>query len=402
MPLDPSIILGGQAPQIQNPLDMQTKYLTMRHLAQANQAQDQTFSDDQALRSAYKNNMTVGPDGTPVVNKAGLMSQYAPQNPKGALDLSQSMTKNDLEMSKAQIETLKAQHEQAADIAMSVPTDPNTPMEVKQAAYTAARQRAIQAKLPGAAESPEQYIGDNPMKQAQLHTMTAQQQFAQQNSDRDYQIKSQHEKTYEKDIGERRQAQATAKESTALQQTSQALMTARGDGAYQQANKDLYNVTKANTLANLYGDPDKLSSQQVNLLVSELGKIATGGVPSMHELDGLTPGTLTGKMAAQWSKLSNDPTPANAGEFVKQYQSYANAIGDDAKKFMIDRDKRVLDTQRSRIGEANYKNLSDIHLKRFDQAPDTHPQDDAAMDWAKKNPNDPMSAQILKLNGTGQ
>lgn len=151
-----------------------------------------------------------------------------------------------------------------------------------------------------------------------------------------------------------------------MQQTLQLLESARGNSAVQQAQKDMYAASKAKSLATLYGDPNKLSQSQVSLLVSEIGKIAQGGVPSMHELDLITPNTLQGRFSKQWSALANDPTPANAGKFVKQYMDYASTLEKDAKTVVKDKYTRVLEAKKGDLDAKDYDVLREQYIKPLD------------------------------------
>lgn len=141
----------------------------------------------------------------------------------------------------------------------------------------------------------------------------------------------------------------------------------RGNPALQQAEKDIYASEKANTLATMYGDPNKLTQPQVNLLVSEVGKIAQGGSPSMHELDGLTPSTVTGALATAYGRLNNEPTPANAAAFVKQLQDYSKGVKKDAQKVINDKYGRVINSYKSRLTDEQNQNLKSNYLDRFNQ-----------------------------------
>ncbi len=211
--------------------------------------------------------------------------------------------------------------------------------------------------------------------------------------------------------GEQRDLRNTAqgtrsdkRQDDAMDKGIQLINTARGNPAVRQAELDIYNSKKADSLANMYGDPNKLSQPQVNLLVQELGKVATGGSPAMHELDGLKPGTLTGELSSVWSRLSNNPTPANAGAFVKQYQDYIHAITKDAQDTIAESYGRPVNALRQRMGEGNFKNLQDTYLNRFNQpsnasTPQLSTQDQQAIQWAKSNPKDPRAAQILQMHG---
>ncbi len=152
----------------------------------------------------------------------------------------------------------------------------------------------------------------------------------------------------------------------AMQQTKQLLESARGNPAAAQAERDIYAASKANSLANLYGNPDKLSPQMVQMLASELAKIAQGGAPTMHELEGLTPNTLASKFASVVQPLINHPTPANAGKFIKQYQDYANALTKDAQKVIKDKYGRVIESAKKQVGPENYDTLQRMYSNRFD------------------------------------
>lgn len=174
------------------------------------------------------------------------------------------------------------------------------------------------------------------------------------------------------DRADRRKTAADAKvkgdQDKAMTTTRQLLESARGNPAVAQAEKDIYAADKAKSLANLYGDPNKLSMPQVRLLAAEIGKIASGGVSSQHELEGITPNSLTGRLSDVASKLTNEPTPANAAAFVKQYQDYANQLSKDAQKVITDKYGRVIEGSKKQLGDDNYKALQDNYVNRFKPA----------------------------------
>lgn len=189
-------------------------------------------------------------------------------------------------------------------------------------------------------------------------------------------------------------AKTASDQGKALQNTQQMLESARGNPAAAQAEKDLYSVQKANSLINMYGDPNKLSPQQVNLLVSEVSKIATGGVPTGHEQEALKPGTAESHLASLWSKLSNEPTPANAGAFIKQFQDYNNALAKDAQKVIQDKYGRVIETRKKQLGDDNYQSLQDNYINRFKPASSDIPVD---ADLTKLSPKE--LKDYIKLHG---
>lgn len=195
----------------------------------------------------------------------------------------------------------------------------------------------------------------------------------------------------------------TKTEDDASKTTLAQLEQMRGNPAVQQAEKDLYSVSKAEGLANLYGDPNKLSPQQSDLYVSEIAKIATGGVPTAAEISGLKSGAAVGRLARVWSEISNEPQPANAGEFIKAYQDYSKKLKEDAQVVIKDRYGRILEVNSRKLNPADKKAFEAQFTNRFSQseqspAPLT-PKDQQAMDWAAKNPTDPRAKKIIQMHG---
>jgi hypothetical protein len=163
-----------------------------------------------------------------------------------------------------------------------------------------------------------------------------------------------------------RENKSTDKQNQALQQTTQMLESMRGNPAAAQAEKDIYAAQKINSMVNLYGDPNKLNPTQVQLLATEVAKIASGGVPTTHELQGLNPSTISSSLASLAEKVANKPESAKAGEFVKAMQDYTNSLTKDAKAVIQDRYGRVIETNRNRIGNDNYNTLQTNYVRRFD------------------------------------
>jgi hypothetical protein len=142
--------------------------------------------------------------------------------------------------------------------------------------------------------------------------------------------------------------------------------SARLSPAVGQAEKDLYAASKVKTLVNMYSDPNKMNDNMVKLLVQDVAKIASGGQPTQHELEGMQPNTWTGKMASAWQSVSNHPTPANAAAFIKQYTDYSSALAHDAQKVIIDKYGRVLDPYQNKYKDnQTYQAIRGKYIDRF-------------------------------------
>lgn len=375
---DGSIYLQQQAPDILGNVvkGMQMSNLVTQGQEQnlALQSQKQSLSDQQAVRDALKSNVVSNPDGTTSINQAGVLSDLAKTAPTQALDYQQRFAEQNAAQHAAQLKQsmdkadLIARHAGAAS---------------DQASYSQSLSDLSKAGI-DTSQMPAQY-DPNLVKSYQLQALSAKDQLA-------YQQKLVDQKLQQQKIGLESQKnqlmaqqQGNNKQGQAMQQTMGLLSSARGDPAVAQAEKDIYATQKANSLVDLYGDPDKLSQKQVNLLAQEVGKIASGGTPSMHELDGITPGTLQGSLSDAWSKLSNSPTKANAGEFVKQYQDYANTVSQDAKKVIQDKYGRVIESNKRRLNPDDYNALQQNYVNRFSNG---------NQPTASKSPHDMSDAEL--------
>lgn len=171
----------------------------------------------------------------------------------------------------------------------------------------------------------------------------------------------------------------------------------------KQAYLDAYSASKALTLLNKYPDLNKMSNQESGLIASEVAKIAQGGVPGKEELQALKPNALPQWFASTASKLTNDPTPANAGAFLQKYKDYLTDLNKNAKDVINDKVGRVLDVNESKMNKETAKLYKDKYLKPLQDMKsnnsNAHPQDDEAVAWAKSHPENPMSTEILKANG---
>lgn len=145
----------------------------------------------------------------------------------------------------------------------------------------------------------------------------------------------------------------------------------RGNPAVQQAEKDLYAGQKAQGLISLYPDPNKLSPQQLNLLSQEVGKIAAGGVPTQHELEGISPNTFRGQLAGITQKFTNAPSPANAAAFIQQYKDYLNTLNKDAEGVINERYGRIINPRKGHLKQSDLQSIQDEYMNRFGvKAPD--------------------------------
>ena len=184
MPSDPSIILGSQPVQIQDPLTLATKAMTLKSLALENQGRQRALDDQMAMRQAYKDNMQVGADGTPSVNLSGFISQLSDRNPQLAIEQGMQIQKNQQEMSKARLDKLNADHAVGSQLMNELPQpgDPDYNDSNNQAAWTRMLAKRQVAGLSNN-QFTEQYPGPGMVKAIQNRQMEHGEMLKQQNAE---------------------------------------------------------------------------------------------------------------------------------------------------------------------------------------------------------------------------
>jgi hypothetical protein len=355
--IDSKIAMSGIPVQMPNPLDAATKALTMQNLLQEHQSgelrlneQQREASDRQTLRDAFKNNSAMDENGNPVMNREGIMKDLMGKNPLLA-------QKQALDFKQMDLDNITRQHQIGKSILFDI-----TPGD--QASLDRARGLAKQYGLPPLENVlPTDATSPNfpaALKQVQMKSLTAEEQIAQMNKDQEMDINRQKAMIEAKKLGVEMGHFDYTKRFEANQQVQQALESARQSPDATQALKDIYASKKVNTLVDQAKDkkgkvdPNLLNMTQVRLVAGEVGKIATGGAPTLDELHGLTPSAVPQWLSELAEKANNQPTPANAGKFVRGLQRYANSVAEDGRKLVADRSSRIIEQRRSDLGDENY------------------------------------------------
>lgn len=419
MPLDPSIILGVQNPQFANPVDLQNKAYQNQMLGmqtQTAQMQNQNMQRDmqnqQDLRSAYSQALTAGPDGTPTVDRPKLLA--AIPDPMMRMNEGRKLQDQDAQMAKDQLETLKNQHEQAANLLSTIPdSGPGVTPDMQQAAWTKANQAAVAAGFPGADKAPQQYPGDQFKANALLQLQSGQAQLDFKQKTQELAIK--HEENSIKRaqmVGDR-----DNKDAESLDKHLSLGWTARSGQAGVVQGKIVSAEAAQALLEQAKTQPGGLDSRQIEELAQNTGKLLGGGTAASARVDALVPHTLMGKAQTLQEFLTNNPTGANQQAFVARMADTIAREKDLANnqkmQFQIEglpshaRLKNSNPNLYNSILQSKGIDPSVIDEKGKYKAPAVtavsgHPQDAQALDWAKANPTDPRSAAILKLNSGGQ
>lgn len=359
---DPSILLAGQTPDLLGNFQQGMK---MSALATQNKQVKQQWQDDQTMRDAFKNNMQTGPDGTQQLNQAGVLSDLnnAGLGEKANTLKGQWLTQG-FQQQSAMIDNKIKKLDAFGQIIGAVKDQPS---------YNEARTNLINLGLAKPEEIPTQY--DKGFVDAHvMGAMTAKDQLAAKNEQLTTAIKQQDadNKKQELSLQTAKMGKETAqflytKQFEANQQVGQSLEAARQSPDAAQALKNRQSAQNLNELIKQApgGDPNNLTPPQVKLISMEAAKMGIGGIPGEAEMEKMDPGTAMQYAATALSKVTNRRVAANAGDFVKQFQDYANGISQTGGQLLLDRSNRIADQRRSDLGENNYQNYKNGFNKEF-------------------------------------
>lgn len=184
MPLDPNIILQAKPIQLDNPLDVAQKAMTMKSLALQNQNMQREQDNQQDLRNAYTQAVTVAPDGTRSIDRQKLLNSI--QNPMTAVSEGQKLSAQDAATNDQKLKVMNDHIQARKTLINTVPTSDQAPPQVQQAAWTDMINQLHTAGLP-TDMYPAQYPGDQSRNMMASTLMSAEEKLAQQNKQVDQQ-----------------------------------------------------------------------------------------------------------------------------------------------------------------------------------------------------------------------
>lgn len=379
--LDPNIVMGGQLPQIQNPMDNAVKAMTLKDAylnSQIKQTQNQQiqqeYSDSQAMRSALANNTKVDQDGNPTVDRGAMLKELGQTAPSTVAKASLQFAQQDQQIQAQKLDIMRNNWSTLGQMAGAVnPTGSNDPKDMPQIQqnYQNFLKQASQLKDPAGrpvdtSQFPQTY-DPNVVNRLQVGALNADQQIKKQQEQQGLNIRNK-----EADIKTQELALSLKKnQAEQTQQTLQSLQSARGNPAVQRAEMDIYSNSKVNKLVaqgvdkNGKLDPNQLNGTQLQLMAGEVGKIATGGAPTLEELHGLTPNNVPQWLAKSAENYKNKPTAANAGAFVNQLQKYSNGVAEDAKDLLKENYQGILEAKKPWLDQGSYNTLNQQFIGRL-------------------------------------
>jgi hypothetical protein len=162
----------------------------------------------------------------------------------------------------------------------------------------------------------------------------------------------------------------------------------------------------ADRLLTLLNSGRKLTQQDMATAANDLDAIYRGGTSTISGAQKILPDTLGTRIAGASQFLSGNPTSADLEQFQERYKQMAKEVKQVANQYKLQHISNSLEGHRRGLDPSDYETLKNRYVNPIQQdlqdatpkvAP--HPEDSAALQWAKANPDDPRSAAIMKLNG---
>jgi hypothetical protein len=388
MAIDPNIILQAGRPQTQidNPLDVAQRALTVRQLQQRAQLQDQEIAANTATKNAYNQAIVKNADGSISVDPNKLTGALADQGyGQQALQQSQALAQNTLAQQKAQMQAHADQVALGKQLLAQVQVGPGVSPEQTQQTWLQQKQLALKYGLPNAQNLPDQFPGMAAYNTMLSHLSTAEEQLAQRNKEIDQTTERAKANAQLAEAGQPTlpaigaassptrpgsgnagPAQANGgfnpppkMQQKAIEDYTNSVAGSRQQDDAKQALKDIQAGQKLAEIANHApgGDLNKLNPQQMKLAITEVVKMAGGGVPTEGELEKMTPDNYAQQYAGLLQRLTNKSQPANAGEFIQQAIDYAGGIQKLGAQKLYDRANEIADNHRRFLGEEAYKRI---------------------------------------------
>lgn len=346
--LDTNIIMGSKPIAIQNPLDMATKAMTLRDLSQRGQIQglqmqqaQQEYGDNQAMRNAYSNNTKVDANGNPTQDKQGILKDLATNAPHLVPQAQQKFAE--------QTSNVIQQHMKMNDMAIQLLQGCND-----QASWTAAKQQASQYGLP-VDQIPDQY--DPRTKEMLLGRALSTKDYLEN------QVKQKEIGIKEEDLAVKREQFQDTKKSEAFKDLMSHAESSRQLPDVKQAYLDRYNSQKVIDLISSKKDPNKIDYNMVPIISGEIGKIATGGVPTHEELKMITPQDANMIMARTKQYLTSHPEASQQGAFLNVFKDYAGTIQSGANKVIGANIGQLYDSYKDHLKDSDAKNFENTFIK---------------------------------------
>lgn len=173
----------------------------------------------------------------------------------------------------------------------------------------------------------------------------------------------------------------STRQDSAYQKLRHDLETFRGNTAVQTAAQGVLSANKAIDMV-AGKDPNTLTTQDLRVLMEEISKIASGGIPGEHGVAALMPNNLQTKFAELKNFYLSKPTDAQAAEYIKHNMDYLQKMKDTSQAVVNDYRRNILKGAKHTVRPEDLEEtVNDYHLN--EAAPQTDRSTTSKPAWAK-------------------
>lgn len=132
----------------------------------------------------------------------------------------------------------------------------------------------------------------------------------------------------------------------------------------KQAYLDRYNASKGLEAFSRYKNLNDVPKNIATLVSGEVGKIATGGVPTHEAMKALDKNTLQSKFAEYLEGATGKIKPAKLGSFLNAYTNYLHDLQGNANKLILQKQGRIINgLQPGDVSDQKLQYLQQEYLK---------------------------------------
>ncbi|MGZ3770058.1 MAG: hypothetical protein ACXVCP_00400 [Bdellovibrio sp.] len=421
MAIDSSIYFQQKAPDFGDRLTQGFQNgLNMRKMIDEQRARDKEQSDSVAMSDILRNNTVKNADGSISIDKNAVGQAYG-INPQKGLELQQQLANQDINRNKLKQERFNQQVDffgRAVNGIKDQDTYARAMNEAKGIGLDTSSMPPVWG--PEAQQKLHFYAGQAFTAKDQMDQQFKQQELA--NKKTEIGIQQQNANTNARKVGVMQGQRADAnnqKMAVALQKDLDA--DAGRTGNFGKISGTLISAQKLEQLTAQHPDGNLDPRQMEEYALGLANMVSNGSGAARSQVEALVPHTFWGKAQSVKEWLLNNPQGAEQQAFVKRMSE------------TVQREKELAQTQLNQIRESrltSHKAYSkadpegfksqllsygmnpddyDQNLLRKKTAGNTkamgtavsdpHPADNAMVTWAKKNPNAPGAADVLKANG---
>jgi hypothetical protein len=167
-------------------------------------------------------------------------------------------------------------------------------------------------------------------------------------------------------------AQSKSEAKTALDankaesDTQKQITQFKSRGLGKTASEGEYYADRAQGLLSQYPNLNKMPKEQQTAFMSEVMKLAKGGVAGREEMKNVLNPSIVNNLSSMAGKFINQPTPAYAGAYLKQWAPYVSALKQNSQETIGKETNNIIESNRAKLTPDAYDRMQTLHKPYLD------------------------------------